>query len=947
MSHPLDVLVVDDTIADLHLLTHLLSTAGYRTCVAQTGQLAIRSIQAQRPDLVMLKVNLPDMDGYTVCSRLKLDRAVRNIPIILISAPDQSFNKAKAFEVGAVDYVTKPYQVEEVLARIDLHLTHHRLQRQLEAQNRELLRMEERWQLLIKGTRDGVFDWNVQTGELLMSAQYHAMLGYGEQDLPQRFETWEDLLHPEDRDRSLRLLDDYLHRRVPTYTDEFRLRCRDGQYCWVLARGQANWDDRGRPTRVVGAHQDISDRKRTEVALQHQLNKTLLVGHITDKIRQSLDSHHVFQTAARQIGEAFRSNRCVIHVYYPPPLNTIPFVAEHLIGDVESILHLFIPIEDNPHAQQLLAQEGAIASDDVFAEPLLQSAAPLCRQVGIRSMLAVGTFYRGKPNGVIGVHQCDRYRQWTTDEIELMEAVAAQLGIAIAQADMLEAEIQRREELAQKNAALDRAKQSAEAANRAKSTFLANMSHELRTPLNAILGFAQLLDQDPELNAAQRHQIDIILRSGEHLLGLINDVLEMCKIDAGQMALQLTDIDLPKLLRDLENMFRLQVEAKGVTFQVDWGELPQQIISDEGKLRQILINLLSNAIKFTEQGRIVLRVRASLVESPQDKLAQATPPSVIIHFAVEDTGVGIAASELDTLFKMFTQAEAGRQSGRGTGLGLAISQRFAHLLGGEISVVSTVGVGSTFRFSIVAQQGHSPQSFAAPLARRVVGLLAGQPTYRVLVVDDQPDNCQIVVEFLSQVGFDVQTATNGWEAIAHWRQWHPHLIVMDMRMPVMSGYEAVRMIRQQQQIDESLAPVARSTKIIALTASAFEEQRPDIMAVGCDDVVYKPLRVHDLYRAIATQLGVEYRYEQPAIAPVPPSQAPGRTPVCQDLHVMPADWRAKLRHAALLLSSEECCALIQQIPPQHAALAAALETLVDDFQFNVLMSLTCQEDPSC
>jgi len=230
MSPIHDILIVDDSPADLNLLINILSTTGYRTRIAPTGKLAIQSALAHPPDLIMLDIKLPDLDGYTVCQQLKLDENTFHIPIIFLSALDRVLDKVKAFEVGGADYITKPYESEEVLARIKLHLAHKRLLQQLEAQNRQLRQQEERWQLLLQGTGDGIFDWKVQTGDVFMSTTLKQMLGYTDEEIENRFESFKYLLHPDDQDQVLMTLEHYLKHQTADYQIEYRLRCKDGSY---------------------------------------------------------------------------------------------------------------------------------------------------------------------------------------------------------------------------------------------------------------------------------------------------------------------------------------------------------------------------------------------------------------------------------------------------------------------------------------------------------------------------------------------------------------------------------------------------------------------------------------------------------------------------------------------------------------------------------------------
>lgn len=396
---------------------------------------------------------------------------------------------------------------------------------------------------------------------------------------------------------------------------------------------------------------------------------------------------------------------------------------------------------------------------------------------------------------------------------------------------------------------LKQAKQAAEAASFAKGQFLASMSHELRTPLNAILGFAQLMVRDSSLKENHRSYLKIIHDSGEHLLELINDVLDMSKIESGRITLNIASFDLYHLLETLEKMFRLKVSDKSLQMIFKRSPaVPQWVSTDEGKLRQILINLLSNAIKFTNQGSIALSIEVindltngvtnevtKSLESDFHLSAQPLkPPPTILKFTIEDTGAGIPANYLEKIFEAFEQTDIGKKSSEGTGLGLPISLKFAQFMGGQITVSSRLGEGSIFQVDIPVEVLSSPVPLRQISDRYIIGLAPDQPEYRLLVVEDRWESRHLLVKILEAVGFQVREAENGAEAIAIWNDWEPHLIWMDMRMPVMDGYEATRQIKSHLK--------GQATVIIALTASALEEERTIILSAGCDDFVRKPFR---------------------------------------------------------------------------------------------------------
>jgi PAS domain S-box-containing protein len=665
----------------------------------------------------------------------------------LIDAPFETLHRRKDSSVYEVEISVNDVKLDDEAIQICICRDiseRKRIENDRKQAEVALQKSEERLQLALEASGDGLWDWNIATQAIYLSPHYLEMLDYEANELPGNCETWDKLIHPDDKSWVLETLNAHLQDSSVQYAFDYRLQTKSGEWKWIANYGKVvTYDEHGHPLRMIGTHKDITDRKQFELELQ-------------------------------------------------------------------------------------------------------------------------------------------------------------------------------------------RAKEAAEVANQAKSIFLANMSHELRTPLNVILGFTQVMHHDSTLSLEQQEHIQIIHRSGEHLLSLINNILDLSKIEAGRATVDRSNFDVIALLQSLWEMLRLRAENKGLQFNLEIAiDVPQYINTDPNKLRQVLINLLGNAIKFTKTGSITLRVRTGIGEIPNGSPLPA--PSSLI-FEIEDTGVGIATSELESIFDAFIQTQSGKNSTDGTGLGLTISRRFVQLMGGELTVNSTLGQGSTFGCHIPVQVVNAAEVSPLPIQRRIIGLAPGQPLYRILVVDDQAENRQVLVKFLTRLQLEVRQARDGEEAIALVSQWQPHLVWMDIRMPKTDGYEATQMIRA--------TPEGKSIAIIALTAQASRSDRTLALSAGCNDYLSKPFKEDELFTKMAEHLGLEYVYEeQNQINTISTNSTPHVTTTTSDLQVMPPDWLAALQQAAQHCDDEEVSHLIAQIPEAYTSLATGLKRLAHDFQFKQIVQL--------
>ena len=873
--------------------------------------------------------------------------------------------------------------------------------------------------------RVGYYVTDLATGYWDTSPMLDEIFGI-DADFPRDIPNWGRLIHPDDQAAALQ------HYAAVTVGDgEFRLDYRvnrrsDGELRWVAAFGQFEYSPEGKPVRLVGCIQDITERKLLAEELS-QLNRQLeqRVAERTAELSREIARRRQTEVSLRASEQRHRDlvetipdwvwevDEGGVYIFGSPQCSDLlGYTLEEILGrtpfdfmspeEAERVASLVLPVmargepicglentlrhkdgrlvivetngvpirddtgklrgycgldhditlrrqaetqlrklqsavEQSPTVvvitdttgaieyvnPQFTVQTGYTAAEALGQNPRFLQSGHHPREFFVRmwETLRAGHTWRGE--------LCNQRKDGTTFwEVAAIAPIRDHAG-GLTHYVAIKEDITERRWVAEE---LRRAKEVAEAANRAKSIFLANMSHEIRTPMNASLGFSQLLLRDAERSGrCQPEYVTTILRSGEHLLRIINDILEMARIESGRVLLNPAPFDFYRLLDDLERLFSLRAQTRQLRFQIErQGDVPRYLLADETKLRQVFINLLGNALKFTPNGgAITLRLRSE--PEPDGALR--------LHAEIEDTGLGIAPEDLPHLFEPFFQTLSGRQVAGGTGLGLPISQEFVRLLGGKFEVASQVGVGSTFRFDVRVSRAQATAAAAERAAAPVlVRLRPGQPPCRVLIVDDRPENCELLVQLLAPVGLEIRTAADGAEAVAQCQAWAPHLVLMDLRMPGMDGHEAIRRIR---------AAHGARVKIIALSASVFTEERQRAEAEGADAFLAKPFDHAELLERIRGLVGVDYVDAAPreAVATVHDEVAAER-PTAGEIRRLPADLVAALREATRRADYQQMLTLVEQVATQDERLGRLLRQLVKRFDHDTLQELLAAHTPT-
>ncbi|HEY1535138.1 MAG TPA: ATP-binding protein, partial [Polyangiaceae bacterium] len=684
------------------------------------------------------------------------------------------------------------------------------------------------------------------------------------------YQAWHQCMHPEDVARTAATLDD-LASGTANAKSEFRVVLPGGQIRYLEGAASSVRDQRGKVTQIVGVTRDVTAQKEAE------RDRLQLVHDLGERVKEL----RLLHAAARLL-------------QHDRPL------------DIDLFLEL---VNQLPAAWQFPeCCEARITFRELDARTPGWSDSPWHQTQPFTTSLGAGSievvYKEPRPDAAEG--------PFLTEERTLLESLAE---IVVGYIELrthregLEALVSTR------TFELRAAKEEAERASSAKSTFLATMSHEIRTPMNAILGYAQLLLRDAGLSSSQREQVNIILASGEHLLTLINDVLEMSRIESGRAELAPEPFELHQLLRNVNHMCAGLARGKGLSlvFELD-PSLPRAVLADAGKIRQVLINLLSNALKFTTEGGV--HVSASAQRLVQGAYA--------VELVVTDTGAGIDAADMARIFGAFEQARLGARAG-GAGLGLAIGRNLARMMNGDLTVDSAPGRGSAFTFSFEVEE-LAAETLLKPTRGLPIGLRLAGSGPKILVVDDQPDNLKLVSELLSKVGFDTRAASSGESAIELHDSWLPALVLMDLRMPGIGGIEAIRRLH---------AAGSRAV-LVAFTASGLLELETEARSAGAVEVLRKPYRETALLGRLAELLGVELTYAGDVALGTETQAPPSLSSLPALLKAVPSDLLARLREAAIQSRAALVERLTQEMRAHSAEAAALVATFAKDFRYTDL-----------
>jgi PAS domain S-box-containing protein len=811
------ILLIEDSPGDVRLIQMSLEEADsieFSIETASTLDAGLRRLAEEKADIVLLDLGLPDSQGLSTLSRLLARFPL--VPVIVLTGLSDYDLAEQALLTGAQDYLVKGQTDTDGLCRAIRYSIQRQLAEfELRQANAEL---DSRYEILnaldypiVRIHPDNSI--NFVNNAFFQAAKYPGFGGLSASELREKLGTTSilEFLREQDHEHleSLKRIAYENRLNLPTEVTAFIVGVVE-EFTFVDSAGVHTPIDMAVTyAKRFDTYQlnliDTTERKTNEQALQVS----------EERYRQ------VVETATDIIVSSDQQGKIVSWNYAAE--TAFGYSAEEAIGEPVSII---VPERyREAHAKGMQA----VLSNDGRSDSLGRTVRLTgLRRDGIEFPLELS----------LATWTTEGGRFFTAIIRDITEREHAEAKISEYR-DHLEDMVEARSE------ELRTAMRASEAANQAKSIFLANMSHEIRTPMNEILGHYQLMQRESGLTTNQKQHLVTIGKSGEHLLALINDIMELSRIESGHISLDVQSVDLHTLVYDSANMFRMRADAKGLQLEVNHAEdIVRNIRADERKLRQILINLFDNAVKFTDSGGIVVRISTDV-----------TPLYNIVHvkIEIEDTGCGIIESEIDGIFEVYKQTPSSKHRDGGTGLGLAISRNYARAMGGNITMESKFGAGSTMILQFEAELATASDTEQIPSPQKVVGLSPGAPPPSILVVDDQVSSRALLSELLSQIGFVTYEASSGTIAIQEAERLFPDVILMDMLMPGMDGCETTSLIKK--------LPGLQKTPVIMITANVLIGAKDEALASGVDMFISKPFRENEVLEGIASYLGITYVYE--------------------------------------------------------------------------------------
>ncbi|MDM8565655.1 response regulator [Candidatus Halobeggiatoa sp. HSG11] len=955
------ILIIDDEPNNLDVLRDCLRKDNFKVLVANSGEAALKRIDNIKPDLIMLDIMMQGMDGFETCRRLKKNEITKDTPIIFISAKTDSVDKVEGLNMGAVDYITKPFQTDEVIARVNKHLTIHNLRKQLEAQNAQLqdhVHHLSSLDILVKAINEAPDMAQMMNNAMNVTLSVfkcdRAWLLYpcdpnaSSWKVPIEVTTPEypgantlNIDIPMDSTVSTVMKDslsatgpityghNYERKMPPMIVKHFSVQ---SQMCmaiypklglpWQFGIHQCSharvWTESelnlfrdfgqhiSESLGVFLSHQELQkSEKRFKLLaekLEKERDKSLSILNAIPSGVYIVNEHHDIEYVNPAIKEKFGSiNGQKCYSYFHDRAKVCTWCKNEKVLAGESVRWDWHSTKNGKYYDLFDAPiknvDGSTSKIEILhditerkqMEEALQKSNSLLSSV-IESpdniiIFALDTNYNYLSFNMahvqemkkvydadieIGQHimtyipreddrlraeknykrvlkgerfvKVEEYGQINRFWYELIfnpiyDSSHSTVGFTVFVTDITERK--------QAEIAITQAKETAEIANQAKSTFLANMSHELRTPLNGILGFTQILQLDSSVTDKQLNNLNTIEQSGNYLLNLINDILDLAKVESGKIELYKTDFNLLLLLNNVGELIKIKTKNKGIDFNLKVAnDLPNEVHGDELRLQQILLNLLGNAIKFTDRGSVTLQVNSEKLKVKSKKIQSQ------VQFLIQDTGVGISQENLETIFKPFEQVGEQKRQVEGTGLGLAISKNLVELMGGKLCVKSQVNAGTQFWFEFALPIVNNCTTKAA-VQQKIIGIKSKSP--KILIVDDHLDNQAVIINLLSPLGFKVKSADNGNKGLKIAKQWQPDMIITDLVMQEMDGFEFINQLRQSSQLKDKI--------IIVSSANVYDTDKNKSLAIGGNDFLPKPIQIEMLFEQLQHHLNLTWIYE--------------------------------------------------------------------------------------